>query len=65
MTFEDCGTAPSLTNGARSDGVLTTFGTTASYACSAGYNLGGVTTIQCQSDGTWGALGATCTIKGQ
>ena len=65
LTLLDCGTVPTLTNGARSDTGGTTYGETATFACNTGYTISGGADVTCQDDGTWETLLATCTIKGK
>ena len=39
----------------------TTLGSTATYVCSAGFNMVGGSTRTCQAEGTWGGAAPTCT----
>ena len=59
----DCGAPSGITSGSvGSSG--TTFGSTATYTCDAGYSMTGTATIQCQASSSW-ETAPTCTIKGK
>jgi CUB/sushi domain-containing protein len=58
-TGVDCGSLLSPTNGQ----IIissTTFGSTASYSCSSGYNLAGATVRICQASGQWSGTAPVC-----
>jgi hypothetical protein len=56
----DCGTPdPAPANGSLSH-TTTTYGSTATYSCDAGYGLVGAETVTCQADGTWSGSAPTC-----
>lgn len=61
FTAVDCGTPPPLTNGKVDTPSGTTYPSMATYSCFTGYNLGGVSTINCQTTAQWSSLAATCT----
>jgi hypothetical protein len=58
----DCGALPAIANGLVK-AVATTYGATATYACSAGYFLTGTPTRTCQADGTWSGSTPVCSIQ--
>ena len=45
--------------------ILTTFGATANYVCDPGYEIAGVSSRVCQSDGIWSDLKPACQLKGE
>ena len=55
----DCGSLTSPVNG-RIVISSTTFESTASYLCNSGYNLVGVNSRTCQSNGQWSGVAPTC-----
>ena len=55
----DCGT-PTLTNG-KGTAATTTFGSTVTYSCNAGYGLVGTATGTCQANATW-TTPASCAV---
>lgn len=57
----DCGALPAVANGSV-NAPVTTYGATATYACSAGYSLAGPTARTCQIDGTWSGKTPTCSL---
>ncbi len=57
----DCGPPPAVTNASVSR-AATTYGSSAAYACDAGYALSGTSSLTCQADATWSRPGPTCTI---
>ncbi|XP_064386504.1 sushi, von Willebrand factor type A, EGF and pentraxin domain-containing protein 1-like [Halichondria panicea] len=48
-----CGSPPTITNGMMISSTGTTFGETATYTCSTGYQRSGSATITCQASGSW------------
>ena len=44
--------------------ILTTFDATANYLCDPGYEIAGVSSRVCQSDGIWSDLEPACQLKG-
>src|SRR5262249_21389655 len=61
-TIKDCGALTPPTNGTVSAPV-TTYGATATYACSTGYGASGSVNRTCGADGLWGRTAPTCAIK--
>jgi hypothetical protein len=61
-TIKNCGVLTSPTNGSVTD-PTTTYGASATYACTAGYNLVGSATRTCQADGTWSGGTPSCALK--
>ena len=59
----DCGTPAALANGAVS-APATTYPSTATYSCLAGYTLSGLATLTCQSNGTWSGNAPSCVCAG-
>ena len=59
-TVVDCGTLNTTTNGQVSHPNGTTFRQTATYNCSAGYNLVGDSIRMCEADGMWSGSEPTC-----
>ena len=57
-----CGSAPSAPANGSSNGSGTTFGSSVTYACDAGYTLTGSDTTLCQADGNWSDPAPTCVI---
>jgi hypothetical protein len=60
-TVKNCGALTSPTNGTVSI-PSTTYGATATYACSTGYTLSGSVTRTCQDTATWSGTAPTCSI---
>jgi cysteine-rich repeat protein len=56
----DCGALPNPTNGAVNTSGGTTYPSTASYSCNAGYVRSGSATRACQTSGTWSGSAPTC-----
>ena len=52
-TAVSCGSPPSISNGSPGTPTSTTFGGTVTYSCVTGYQLSGVATVSCESDGNW------------
>ncbi len=59
-----CGSPPTITNGMMISSTGTTFGETATYTCSTGYQRSGSATITCQASGSW-STAPVCTGKTQ
>lgn len=59
-TIKDCGTPPVLANATRVYAGGTTYGQTATYTCSSGYQGTGTNTISCTAAGTWSTLNYVC-----
>ena len=51
-----CGNPPDIDNGMVVSSTGTTFGETATYSCSTGYQLLGSATVTCQDTGSWSTL---------
>jgi hypothetical protein len=60
--IKTCGVLAAPTNGTVA-ATVTTYGATATYACSTGYGATGALTRTCQADGTWSGAAPTCTVK--
>jgi hypothetical protein len=60
-TIKNCGTLANPTNGTVS-APATTYGSTATYSCAAGYNMSGSATRTCQDTATWSGTAPTCVI---
>ena len=60
LTVVVCGTLTNPVNGQVSDTAGTTFGQTATYSCSTGFNLVGDNTRTCQATGMWSGSAPTC-----
>ena len=58
----DCGTLINPQNG-QVTLTATTFMSTATYSCNAGYNLSGSATRTCEASGTWSDTAPTCDRK--
>ena len=53
-TAVDCGTPPTITNGAPGTPDMTTLGVTVTYSCDSGYEIStGLSTIACLNTGMW------------
>jgi len=61
----DCGSLGALANGTITTvpAASTTFGTTATYACSGGYTLVGDATRTCQATGSWSDSAPSCMVQ--
>jgi len=60
----DCGKLAAPTNGSVTTTPNTTYGSTATYACSGHYALsGGSSPVQCGSDGKWSGTAPTCEVN--
>lgn len=62
LTAVDCGTLSSPANGDVDFG-QTTLRSVATYSCNAGYDLVGVESVTCQTNGMWSAGIPECTRK--
>jgi hypothetical protein len=60
-TMVDCGALLNPTNGTVAVSA-STFGSTATYSCSTGYQLSGVATRTCQASGAWSGSAPSCPI---
>ena len=60
----DCDSLTAPTNGQVS-GETTTFNSTLTFTCDAGYDLTGDATVTCNATGSWDYAAPTCDIKGE
>ena len=60
LTVKDCGGLTDPANGQVSHPDGTTFGQTATYSCSTGYNLVGDSTRMCEATGMWSGSAPIC-----
>jgi uncharacterized membrane protein YgcG len=59
----DCGKLTDPTHGSVTSTPSTTYGSTATYACSTGYAPSGGSPRQCQANGTWSGTAPTCEVN--
>ncbi len=60
ITAVDCGALSNPDNGTVDTSSGTTFMNTATYTCTAGYSLVGVSSRTCAADGDWTTAAPTC-----
>jgi len=56
----DCGTVPTIANGAVSHAEGTEYNATVTYSCDIGYLIDGVVNRTCQANGNWTDVEPTC-----
>ena len=59
-TEVDCGAPDPAPADGSIDYTTTTYGSTATYSCNAGYSLVGTASVTCQNDGTWSDVAPVC-----
>ena len=59
----NCGQPDDPDDNGRVDVGTTTFGSTATYSCNAGYILTGSETVECQADRSWSDTAPACIRK--